>query len=126
MAYTQTKTDADTFFGTDNHIRAYDWTNYGDDERTAAVAQAQRELQVWLARDLVDPTTGDTYRDDYACFEQALFILDNTVRTRNSETSAQRIETVDTMERDKYFGVTICPQSMRYLALPRVRITRGS
>jgi len=125
MAYTKTIADANTYFGTDNHIRAYDWSQYTTAERTAGLAQAQREIETFFARDLVDPASGDRYRDDYACFEQTLFILDNTVRTRATETDAELVETSDTEQRDKYYGVTMCPMAMRYLAIPRPKIVRG-
>lgn len=125
MAYTKTITDANTYFGETNHIRSYDWTQYSTNERTAGLAQAQRELEVFLDRDASDPASTDRYRDDYAIFEQTLFILDETVRTRESETSAELVETVDTEQRDKYHGVTISPMAMRYLAIPRVKFVRG-
>ena len=125
MAYTKDIDDANTFFGEDNHVKAYDWIGYETAEKTAALAQAQRELEVFENRDLSDPASGDRYRDDYACFEQALFILDKTQRTRESETGAQLVETVDSENRDKYYGVTICPMAQRYLAKRRVKFVRG-
>ena len=126
MAYTKDIADANTYYAETNHIRSNDWSNYTTGERTGGLAQAQRELEVYLARDACDPSADDRYRDDYAIFEQSLFILDETVRTLSSTTGAQMIKTVDSNERDKFFGVTICPQAMRYLALPRMRIVRGS
>ena len=125
MAYTKTITDANTYFGTDNHVKTYDWTSYETAERTASLAQAQRELEVYLNRDLSDPASGDRYRDDYACFEQALFILEKTIRTRESETGAELVETVDSENRDKYYGVTISPMAQRFLAMRRVKFVRG-
>ena len=125
MAYTKTITDANTYFGTDNHVKTYDWTSYETAERTASLAQAQRELEVFLGRDLSDPASGDRYRDDYACFEQALFLLEETVRKRESETGAILVETVDSENRDKYYGVTMGPMVMRYLAKRRVKWARG-
>ena len=125
MSYTKDIDDANTYFGEGNHVKTYDWTSYETAERTAALAQAQRELEVFQNRDLVDPASGDRYRDDYACFEQALFILEETQRTRESETGAELVETVDSEQRDKYYGVTICPMAQRYLAKRRVKFVRG-
>jgi|6_EtaG_2_1085325.scaffolds.fasta_scaffold04760_7 hypothetical protein len=125
MAYTQTITEANTYFSTSNHIRSYDWTQYTTAERTAGLAQAQRELETYLNRDLYDPASDDRYRDDYAHFEQTLFILDETVRTRGSETGAELVETVDTEQRDKYYGVTISPMAQRYFAMTRRKWVRG-
>jgi len=125
MAYTKDIDDANTYFGVGNHVKTYDWTSYETAERTASLAQAQRELEVFLNRDLSDPADSDRYRDDYACFEQALFILEETIRQRESETGAQLIETVDSENRDKYYGVTISPMAQRYLAKRRVKFVRG-
>ena len=125
MSYTKGITEANTFFAETNHIRSNDWSKYTTNERTGALAQAQRELEVYFNRDADDPASGDRYRDDYAIFEQALFILDETVRTQSSTTGARIIETVDSEQRDKYRGVTICPMAMRYLAIPRMHMVRG-
>jgi len=126
MAYTKDITDANLYYAATNHVRSNDWSNYGTDERTGGLAQAQRELETFLGRDAEDPNSDDRYRDDYAIFEQALFVLDNTVRTQGSTTGAQMIHTADTVERDRFYGVTISPMAMRYLAIPRLRIVRGS
>ena len=123
MAYDKTITDANTYFATT--AKAYDWTQYTAEERTAVLTQSQRELELFMNRDLYNPADDDRYRDDYACFEQALFILDKTVRTRESETSAELVETVNTESRDKYYGVTISPMAQRFLAMKRVKFVRG-
>ena len=125
MAYTKTITEANTFFAEANHVRSNDWSKYTTAERTGALAQAQRELEVYFNRSAEDPSATARYRDDYAIFEQALFILDETVRTRSSTTGARIIETVDSEQRDKYRGVTLCPMAMRYLAIPRMHMVRG-
>ena len=125
MAYTKEISDCNTYFGATNHVQAYTWDQYEDNEKSGAFAQAKRELEVYLGRDLTDPSSSDKYRDDYAHFEQTLFLLEQTMRTRQAETGAELIETVDTEQRDKYYGVTISPMAMRYLAIPRVRDFRG-
>ena len=125
MAYTKTITDANTYYAATNHIKAFDWAQYSTDERTGGLAQAQREVEVYLNRDLSDPTAGDRYRDDYAIFEQALFILEETVRTRESTTGAELVETVNTEAQEKYYGVVYAPMAMRYMALQRRRIVIG-
>lgn len=125
MAYTQTITEANDYFSDENHVQAFDWANYTTKERKSALAQAQRELEVFLNRPLYDPTSSLRYRDDYAHFEQSLFILENTRRTRESNTGAEMVETVDSENRDKFRGVTISPMALRYLAIPRIKTTRG-
>lgn len=126
MAYTKTITDANTFFAATNHVRALDWSNYSTDERTGALAQAKRELELFIGRDAEDPASTDRFRDDYAIFEQALYILDETVRTIGSQNSAQMIETVDSEQRERFYGITLCPIAQKYLARQRIRISRGS
>ena len=125
MAYDKTITDANVYYGTDSHIRAYDWANYSTEERTAALAHAQRQIELYLQRDAENPASTDRYRDDYAIFEQAIFLLDETPRTRQSTNSAQIIPTVRSEERDETYGVTISPEAMRYLALKRLMVTNG-
>ena len=80
---------------------------------------------MFVGRDVRDPHASDRFRDDYAIFEQAIYLLDQTVRTRESVNSAQIVETVDQAERDRYYGVTISPAAMRFLAAKRVRFTNG-
>ena len=125
MAYTKTITDADVYFGETKHVKALDWDNYSTNEKTAALVQAQRELELFCNRDAQDPSTGDRFRDDYAIFEQALYLLEETVRTTNSQNSAQIIETVDSEQRDKFYGLTICPIAQKYLARQRIKLARG-
>jgi hypothetical protein len=126
MAFTKTISDANTYFAEANHVRSNDWSNYGETERTGALAQSKRELELFIGRDAEDPASTDRFRDDYAIFEQAIYILDETVRTSNSQNSAQMIETVDTEQRDRHYGITICPIAQKYLARQRLRISRGS
>lgn len=123
MAYTKGLSDANTYFATT--VSNYDWLNISETERTAALIQAQRQLEMFVDRDASDPSDGDRYRDDYAIFEQALFLLDETVRTKESTNSAQIIETVDSSQRDRYYGVTISPEAMRFIAAKKLRIVNG-
>jgi hypothetical protein len=126
MAYTKTITDANTYYAVTSHVRSFDWANYGTDERTGALAQAKREIELFIGRDVCDPSGTDKFRDDYAIFEQALFILDETVRTTTSQNSAQMIETAETEKRERDYGVTLSPMAQKYLARQRLRISRGS
>jgi len=123
--YTKTIIDANAYYATTSHVRSFDWANYSTDERTGALAQAKREIELFINRDVTDPATTDRFRDDYAIFEQALFILDETVRTTTSENSAQMIETVDTEQRERNYGVTLCPMAQKYLARQRLKVSRG-
>jgi len=125
MSYTKGISDANTYYAATNHVRSYDWLNYSTNERTAALAQAKRQIEMFMECDAYDPQATDRYRFDYAIFEQALFLLDETVRTKESVNSAQMVETVDTEQRDRYYGVTIAPEAMRFLAAKKVKIVNG-
>ena len=128
MSFTKTRTDADTYFRPDNHLNANDWRSYTTDERDAAFAQAQREIEVYLYRSLVDPASGATYRDDYAAYEQALFILQHTPRQKSTGIQAVVDLAEDSEDQDKTIprrGTTLSPQAQRFLGLNRVKMVRG-
>jgi len=116
----------DTYFLPDNHILAYTYRKYSDDEKNAAFNQSCREVAVALGRDLSDPESTDVYRDDYAVFEQSLWILENTPRQK-----AEGAPQVINLEKDKEKpildrqGVLICPQALRYFAVGRLVCVRG-
>ena len=128
MAYTSTIDDCDDYFKPNNHLNAYDWRSYDPDVREAAFNQAKRELEVALGAELVDPSSGDTYRSDYAHFEQSLYILMNTHRQEESGQS-NVIDEADGEEDSKKQpirqGVLISPQAKRYLKLNMIKMNRG-
>lgn len=132
MAFTKTRADADQYFSPKNHIKALDWAGFDEDERDGAFAQAKRELETWLGRQLEDPTSGVTgrtdltQRDDYALYEQALFILEKTPRTRPAG-AAKEITDADEDEEDivDRTGVTISPMARNYLQASRIKMVRG-
>ena len=127
MAYTKDIDDANTYFKSDNHLKSYDWTGFDTVLRTGALAQAQRELQVSLGREMIDPDSDDdTYRDDYAVFEQALYILENTPRKKERGAAA----VVDISDPDekieiKRKGISIAPEAKQYFALNTIKVVRG-
>jgi hypothetical protein len=126
MAWTITKSDMDTYFLPNNHVKAYTYRKYNDDEKNAAFNQAVRELKVSQGRELVDPASTDVYRDDYGTFEQALFILENTPR-QLAEGVPQVIDLVKPKENENLerVGVLISPQALRYFAINRIKMVRG-
>ena len=128
MAYTKTIDDCDDYFKPNMHLNAYDWRAHDKDVREAAFNQAQRELEVSLGSELEDPETGDTYRCDYAHFEQALFILMNTAR-QESDGADRSIDSADAEDMNAKAparrGVLISPQAQRYLGVNRIKISRG-
>ena len=126
MAYTKDIDDANEYFKSDNHLKSYDWTGYDTKLRVGALAQALRELQVGLGREMEDPDDDDTYRDDYAVFEQALYILENLPRKKERGAAA----VVDLAAKDdkleiKRKGISIAPEAKQYFALNTIKVVRG-
>ena len=66
-----------------NHVLSVEWKRYDPDEQLGAFNQALRELELQAGGDLVDPSTDAKIRDDFAHFEQTLFILQRTERDRD-------------------------------------------
>lgn len=126
-------TQADTYYGAANHIRHFDWERNTEDERKAGLNQAEREVNLYLGMDLAENYSDEdfpisdfeNFRPDYAIFEHALFILENTARTRASATSAQEIESEEYQEEERISGVTMSPQATRFLQLNRIQLQRG-
>jgi hypothetical protein len=124
---------ADAYFGVNSHILAHDWAKISDDDQKAALIQAEREVNLYLGTDLEDmydetsfPITGvPNFRPDYAIFEHAYFILDNTARTEAATDGVKRIESEEYQEEERASGVTMSPQAMRYLRMNRMQICRG-
>jgi hypothetical protein len=128
MAYTKTITDCEEYFHPNNHLNSYDWRSYDEDAKNAAFNQALRELQVSLNKAFQDPVSDtDRYRDDYAHFEQALYILMNTPR-QEEDGIDNVIDEADEDKDDKNpirQGVLISPQAQRYLRINRIHMPRG-
>lgn len=127
VLFTKTAGDADQYFSPDNHVSAYDWTIFKPNERQAGFNQAVRELEVFLDRDMVDPTSAtQRYRDDYAVFEQALFILKETGRTASpGGTAIKTLKTAAEKTKAERQGVTVSPMAQRFLELNRIKLVRG-
>jgi len=124
---------ADTYFGVNSHVQAYDWAKFSDDEKKAALVQAEREIDMFLGMELEDtydtqsfPINGaPSFRPDYAVMEQAFFLLDNTARTATSSTGAKMIESDDYQVEERTTGTGIAPRAMQYLRLNTIQIERG-
>ena len=124
--YTKTIVDADRYFSPNNHVKGFSWESFSPVEREAAVKQAEREIVVYLGRDLADPADSDVYRDDYAVFEQALFLLEKTPHESSpggggKKTIAREQEKED-IEKD---GVGVSPMAVRFLFKNRIKTVRG-
>ena len=128
MAWTKTKADADTYFGVNNDIRHYEWVSFKDGLRTAAVAQAKREIESVFGAELTDPTktTNAGYRPDFAVFEQALWIL----QTTETKFGGEQAVVIDLLKDDeaqvaKRKEKLLSPKAQRWLCLNFVKMVRG-
>ena len=126
MAFTKTVADADNFFLPNNHIQAYEWRKYSTTDKTAAFTQALRELQANQGREMQDPATTDTYRDDYAVFSQALWILERTPRQlMDGQDEVIDITKDDEKKNVERKGILICPEAKMYLGRSSIKMVRG-
>jgi hypothetical protein len=124
---------ADDYYAEGNHIRAYDWAQFGVNEQKAGLLQAEREINAYLGIDLELSFSSTSFpisacpnkRPDYSVFEHALFILDNTARTKTGTDGAQYIESDEYQEEEKNTGVTLSPQAQRFLGMNRIQSSRG-
>jgi len=124
---------ADAYYAADNHIRHMDWERNSSATQKAGLNQAEREVNLYLGTDLADiygdddfPVVGaENFRPDFAIFEHALFILENTARTHAANSGARDIESVDYQEEERTSGVTMSPQATRFLQLTRSQLDRG-
>lgn len=68
--------NANAYFALDNHAMAETWNKYGLAHRKGAIVHARRMLEQELRRPMRETDAdGDRRRDDYAVFEQALWLL---------------------------------------------------
>lgn len=130
MAWTKTVTDANTYFGINSDIRHWEWDSFSLGIRTAAVAQAKREIESALGIELTDESIINTnygYRPDYAVFEQALW----TLQTTDTKFGKEQQQVVDlTKDEEKIQSASrkekiLCPKAQRYLQLNFIKMVRG-
>ena len=124
---------AEDYFASDNHIQHLDWAEYTEDEKKAGLNQAEREVNLYLGINL-EENYDDTdwpvdwnknFRPDYACMEQAFFILENTARTKTGGDGAEMIESEEYQREERAHGVGLSPQATRYLRMNRLQLDRG-
>lgn len=126
-------TQADEYFGEENSIRHYDWEVNSTSEKKAGLNQAEREINLFCGANFEEvygsedfPISGfENFRPDYAMFEQALFILENTARRKTGTGGAMDIESEQYQEEERLHGVGLCPIAGRFLDLNGIQIDRG-
>ena len=128
MSLTIDLAGADAYFAPRNHLKAEDWKDYHQDLRAAAIAQAlrrvSRELGSEVTEEAVDAAT--YYHPDWAVYEEALYLLENSMAIANAEQTAPHYRAVDPFQTDttrKQQGTgELSPEASRYLLRPRRRI----
>lgn len=126
-------TAADLYFASSNHTGATAWASFGRQARAAAVAEARRLLSRALRRALDDElpayVEGDTCRDDFAVFEQALFILRNSTSAINGGVTPYPAAVPTTNDEDQQpeptYAGGICAAALAWLGVPATVSVRG-
>jgi len=121
------------YYGPESDIRTHDWAKETESDRKAALVQTEREINLYMGTDFERfysetdwPTDAHpNLRPDYAIFEQALFILDNTVRTKAGTDGPKRIESELYQEHEVGYGVGLSPKAIQFLQLNAMQSSRG-
>ena len=127
MAYTKTIEDADEYFAIDNHMAGPLWEKYNKDEKAAAFASARRVIERERGADLVDPIEGsdnDDLRDDYAHFEQTLWMLLHSPYRADSTNTGVSFDVGDEEASSKAMN-TICDEASKWLWWEESQTFRG-
>lgn len=124
--------NAQIYFGASNHHKSAVWSGFGTSHRRGALAAARRVLSRGLGRAMADDeeayTEGDRTRDEYAVYEQALWMLENgqvADATGNDPVPVLtgRPDAVDVARRpgaDLY-----APEALRWLGMTGGSVVRG-
>ncbi len=116
----------------EGHLKSETWSQAAEPGGTAAIAQARKILSRGLGRAMNDSeaaySEGDTTRDEFAVYEQALFLIENGAIANGSGSGAQPILTgsIDdpglprTGERGLY-----APEALRWLGFRGTTTIRG-
>lgn len=125
-----THENAAAYFGT--HPEGHIWTQAGDTAQQNVLAQARRQLARALGRALSDTEAayveGDTRRDEYAVYEQALWLIKNGVVANGEGSAPDALLTADGADpgqparRDtRVYG----PEALRWLGYRGAVVTSG-
>lgn len=126
-------TQSNAYYGAESHIRSHDWAEETEADRKASLVQAEREINLYCGTDYERFYSNTDWpvdaqpnlRPDYAIFEHALFLLDETVRTKEGTDGPKDIESELYQEQEITKGVGISPQATRFLMLNRIQSERG-
>jgi hypothetical protein len=117
----------ETYFLPNVHVKAHTWRKYNATEKSAAWAQAVRELTANQGREMADDTTaGQVYSDQNAVAEQALWILEQTPRQKDAGIDevidVAKDEEKKNVERK---GILISPEALMYFGRSAIKMVRG-
>lgn len=114
------------------HVKAEVWTNTSDSARTAALGHARRLLARALGRAMDDTETayeeGDTVRDEYAVYEQALYMIENGIIANGEGSSPQAVLAAEDGDPDqprKADRSPYAPEALRWLGYRGAVVVQG-
>ena len=124
---------ADAYYANGNHVSSHDWAQLTDDDKKAGLNQAEREIDRWYGISLESMFSTTDFpvsacpnkRPDLAVLEQAFYILENTVRTKEGSDGAQDIESEEYQDQERTSGVGLSPEAPRCMGIARTQISRG-
>ena len=132
MSLTLTLEAANAYFGDENHVQHSVWSGFAEKQRTAALAQATRQISRMIETDVTaeEVDAERYYHPDRAVFEQALWLLTQSRAVPNGEQVAPHWsgsdgEAATTAEGDP--PPRIHPEAMAYIGGRPIMIvtTRG-
>lgn len=119
------------YFAPANHVNAPLWGAFMQDQKTAAIAQAKRQLSRHLQTDIEaeDTDADEWYQPDYAVYEQALHILLKSDAIPNGDQNGPKhISTQNDSEAPRATPLgLISSEALRWLCITpgTVRVMRG-
>lgn len=127
---------ADKYFDKANHVRASEWEGFRDtreDQLEGALAQATRQIARFMddePEEPADPADITAFpREDYAVYEQALWIMANSSLVSNADQTAPAALATDPEEPDDVRRAqrnVYSPEAIRWLIRSgQVFLSRG-
>jgi len=124
--------NAQVYFASGSHHKAAVWSGFNPKTREGAIAAARRVIARGLGRALNDDERdykeGDRIREEYAIYEQALWMMENG-QVANATGSdpvpvlTGKAEAADTSARSPYGA--FAPEALRWLGAASAAVVRG-
>ena len=123
---------AQNYFASANHHKAAVWSKFNVKTRQGAIASARRVMARGLGRSLDDDEPpykeGDRIREEYAVYEQALWMMENgqvADATGNDPVPVLtgRADVADAISRTPY--TAFAPEALRWLGGSGASVVRG-